>query len=114
MEDDYIRLSKWDLERIVGSMGGVSAYDRQYYKYDTRIEGAHGYNRNCICIFYDASADEPIFYSIRYSYDEYTDEITIHEVGAITEIVLSLTTGCFLLDPDRSPNTINLHGVPPK
>ena len=24
MEDDYIRLSKWDLERIVGSMGGVS------------------------------------------------------------------------------------------
>lgn len=62
MEDDYIRLSKWDLERIVGSMGGVSAYDRQYYKYDTS----------------------------------------------------SLTTGCFLLDPDRSPNTINLHGVPPK
>lgn len=80
MEDDYISLSKWDLERIVGSMGGVSAYDRQYYKYDTRIEGAHGYNRDCICIFYDASADEPIFYSIRYSYDEYTDEITIHEV----------------------------------
>lgn len=77
MEEDYIRLSKWDLERLIGYLGFVVVDGRHYYRDDIHIQGARGYTREYTCVFFDATADEPIYYIFYYLYDEYTNEITI-------------------------------------
>lgn len=77
MEEDYIRLSKGDLERLIGYFGSVVVDGRQYYRDDIHIQEASGYTRECTCVFFDATADEPIYYIFYYLYDEYNDEITI-------------------------------------
>lgn len=84
MEDNYIILSKWDLEKlIIGSCVYVDG--KRYYMDDIHIQEATGYTRDCTCVFYESMptlSDDDIYYIFNYSYDEYNDEITIREPKA--------------------------------
>lgn len=74
MEEDYIVLNKRDIEDLIGISGCASVDDKHYYRDEIKILSALGFIRECSCVFFDATADEPIYYIVYYTYDEYNDE----------------------------------------
>lgn len=77
MEENCIVLNKWDIEDLIGNSGCAVVGDKQYYRDEIKTLSASGFTRECTCVFFDATADEPIYYVVYYTYDEYTDEIII-------------------------------------
>lgn len=77
MEESYIVLNKWDIEDLIGNSGCAVVGHKQYYRDKIKILSALGFIRECSCVFFDATADEPIYYIIYYTYDEYNDETII-------------------------------------
>lgn len=77
MEESYIVLNKWDIEALIGNSGCAAVDDKQYYRDEIKILSASGFTRECSCVFFDATADEPIYYIVYYTYDGYNDDITI-------------------------------------
>lgn len=61
MEENYIVLNKWDIEDIIGNSGCAVVADKQYYRDEIKILSASGFTREYACVFFDATADEPIF-----------------------------------------------------
>ena len=47
---------------------------KYYYRDEIKILSASGFTRECACVFFDATADEPIYYIVYYTHDEYNDE----------------------------------------
>lgn len=74
MEANYIPLSKWEIDALIGNSGCVAVNDKQYYRDEIKILSASGLTRDCACVFFDATADEPIYYIVYYTYDAYNDE----------------------------------------
>jgi hypothetical protein len=74
MEESYIVLNKWDIEDLIGNSGCAVVDDKQYYRDEIKILSASGFTRECSCVFFDATADEPIYYIVYYTYDAYNDE----------------------------------------
>lgn len=74
MEENYIVLSKWEINALIGDSGCVAVNDKQYYRDEIKILSASGFTRDCACVFFDATADEPIYYIVYYMYDAYNDE----------------------------------------
>lgn len=77
MEENYIVLNKWDIEDLIGNSKRVAVNGKQYYRDEIKTLSASGFTRECACVFFDATADEPIYYVVYYMYDEYTDKIII-------------------------------------
>lgn len=74
MEENYIVLNKWDIEALIGNSGCASVDGKQYYREEIKILSASGFTRECACVFFDATADEPIYYIVYYTHDGYNDE----------------------------------------
>lgn len=74
MEENYIVLTKWEINALIGNSGCVAVNDKQYYRDEIKILSASGFTRECACVFFDATADEPTYYIVYYMYDEYNDE----------------------------------------
>jgi hypothetical protein len=74
MEENYIVLNKCDIEDLIGNSGCAVVGDKQYYRDEIKILS---FTREYACVFFDATADEPIYYIVYYTYDEYNDEIII-------------------------------------
>lgn len=77
MEENYIVLNKWDIEALIGNSGCASVDGKYYYRDEIKILSASGFTHECACVFFDATADEPIYYIVYYTYDKYNDEIII-------------------------------------
>lgn len=71
MEENCIVLNKWDIEDLIGNSGCAVVDDKQYYRDEIKILSASGFTRECSCVFFDATTDEPIYYIVYYTYDEY-------------------------------------------
>lgn len=74
MEENYIVLNKWDIEDLIGTSGCAVVDDKYYYRDEIKILSASGFTRECACVFFDATADEPIYYIVYYTHDGYNDE----------------------------------------
>lgn len=73
MEESYIVLNKWDIEDLIGNSGCAVVEGKQYYRDEIKILSASGFTREYACVFFDATADEPIYYIVYYMYDEYNE-----------------------------------------
>lgn len=74
MEENYIELTKWEINALIGNSGCVAVDGKEYFKDEIKILSASGFTRECSCVFFDATADEPIYYIVYYTYDAYNDE----------------------------------------
>lgn len=74
MEENYIVLNKWDIEALIGTSGCAVVDGKYYYRDEIKILSASGFTRECACVFFDATADEPIYYIVYYTHDGYNDE----------------------------------------
>lgn len=77
MEENYIVLNKRDIEDLIGNSGCAVVDGKQYFRDEIKILSASGFTRECSCVFFDATADEPIYYIVYYTYDGYNDDITL-------------------------------------
>lgn len=77
MEENYIVLNKWDIEDLIGNSGFAVVAGKQYFRDEIKTLSASGFTRECACVFFDATADEPIYYIVYYTYDECNDAIII-------------------------------------
>lgn len=100
MEENYIVLNKWEIDALIGNSGCVAVNNKQYYRDEIKILSASGFTRDCACVFFDATADEPIYYIVYYTYDAYNDENIIR-----APVWNSKPESCFIYYKIRKANS---------
>lgn len=100
MEENYIVLNKWDIEDLIGTSGCAVVDGKYYYKDEIKILSASGFARECACVFFDATADEPIYYIVYYTHDGYNDENIIK-----APVWYSKPQSCFIYYKIRKANS---------
>lgn len=100
MEENYIVLDKWEIDALIGNSGCVAVDGKQYYRDEIKTLSASGFTRECACVFFDATADEPIYYIVYYTYDEYNDDIIIK-----APVWNSTPKSCFIFYKIRKANS---------
>lgn len=100
MEENYIILNKWDIEDLIGTAGCAVVDGKYYYRDEIKILSASGFTRECACVFFDATADEPIYYIVYYTHDGYNDENIIK-----APVWYSKPQSCFIYYKIRKANS---------